>query len=79
MLRRSSATTLKGLSPSHLIQRTANRVHTAAKRARREASPALDLPSGHGFKVKLKALEVDDQRVRQHLQAVALDGIHLYQ
>ena len=51
----------------------------AAAHARRGASPALDLPPGHGLEVKLKALEVDDKGMRQHLQAVALDSIYLYQ
>ena len=41
------------------------------------STPALDLPSGHGLEVKLKALEVDDQRVRQNLYAVPLHCIHL--
>ena len=41
-------------------------------------SPAFDLPSRHGFKVKLKALKVDDQCVREHFDAVALYSIHLH-
>lgn len=40
-------------------------------------SPVLDLPARHGFVVKLKPLEVNDQSVWQALDAAALDCIHL--
>ena len=46
-------------------------------RERSVSAPALDLPSGHGLKVKLKALQVNDQRVRQDLYAIPLYCINL--
>lgn len=39
--------------------------------------PVLDFPSIHGRIVVLEALEVDDEHVRQHLDAVTLYRIHL--
>ncbi len=42
-----------------------------------QLSPILDLPACHGLVVKLKALEVNDQGVRQALDAAALHSIHL--
>jgi len=42
-----------------------------------QLSPVLDLPACHGLVVKLKALEVNDQGVRQALDAAALHSIHL--
>lgn len=40
-------------------------------------SPVLDLPTRHGFIVKLKPLKVDDQSMWQALYAAAFDCIHL--
>ena len=42
-----------------------------------QLSPVLDLPACHGLIVKLKALEVNDQGMRQALDAAALHSIHL--
>lgn len=42
-----------------------------------QLAPVLDLPARHGLIVKLKALEVNDQGVRQALDAAALHSIHL--
>ena len=42
-----------------------------------QLSPVLDFPACHGLVVKLKALEVNDQGVRQALDAAALHSIHL--
>ncbi len=42
-----------------------------------QLSPVLDLPACHGLVVKFKALEVNDQGVRQALDAAALHSIHL--
>lgn len=39
--------------------------------------PVLDFPAVHGLVVVLKALEVDDQHVRQDLDAVAFHRVHL--
>ena len=50
------------------------RVHVQAQ-GEREA--VLDLPPVHRLVVELEALEVHHQRVRQHLDAVALDGVDL--
>ena len=41
------------------------------------AVPVLDFPAVHGFVVILKALKVDNQHVRQHLDAIALYRVHL--
>jgi hypothetical protein len=42
------------------------------------AAPALYLPSGHSLKIELEALQMNDQRVRQHLDAIPLHCIHLH-
>lgn len=43
----------------------------------RELEAVLDLIYFHGLVVELEALEVEDQRVRQHLDALAHDRAHL--
>ena len=68
---------------AHLARRRGVRLRQALHRVRvhvqvqGEREAVLDLPPVHRLVVELEALEVHHQRVRQHLDAVAFDGVHL--